>query len=152
MRAWTWHSHHIEDLGPYTERIDLCFEPFFVKEIRRVIEWLREIKTADQYCYKFLACNLVLFNNPIINFINQEISAERKRSIIWFLQLCLRHKQTKLRFMPTPSLNSSPLGVHRTTVASPPGECCGGRTHSPGGEGGGGSIFWKTQDTALYST
>jgi hypothetical protein len=22
----------------------------------------------------------------------------------------------------------------------------------PGGEGGGGSIFWKTQDTALYST
>ncbi len=28
--------------------------------------------------------------------------------------------------------------------------CCGGRTHSPGGEGGGGSIFWKTQDTALY--
>ncbi len=32
---------------------------------------------------------------------------------------------------------------------SPPGE---GRTHSPGGEGGGGSIFRKTQDTALYST
>jgi hypothetical protein len=30
--------------------------------------------------------------------------------------------------------------------------CCGGRTHSPGGEGGWGSIFWKTQDTALYST
>ncbi len=27
-----------------------------------------------------------------------------------------------------------------------------GRTHSQGGEGGGGSIFWKTQDTALYST
>jgi hypothetical protein len=24
--------------------------------------------------------------------------------------------------------------------------------HSPGGEGGGGSIFWKTPDTALYST
>ena len=42
---------------------------------------------------------------------------------------------------------------------SPPGECvppafvAGGRTHSPGGEGGGGrSIFWKTPDTALYST
>jgi hypothetical protein len=35
---------------------------------------------------------------------------------------------------------------------SPPGLCCGGRTHSPDGEGGGGSIFWKTQDTALYST
>ncbi len=30
--------------------------------------------------------------------------------------------------------------------------CCGGRTHSQGGEGGWGSIFWKTQDTALYST
>jgi hypothetical protein len=30
---------------------------------------------------------------------------------------------------------------------------CGGRTHSlGGGEGGGGSIFWKTQDTALYPT
>jgi hypothetical protein len=38
-----------------------------------------------------------------------------------------------------------------------PGECvpprlwCGGRTHSLSGEGGGGSIFWKTPDTALYS-
>jgi hypothetical protein len=29
---------------------------------------------------------------------------------------------------------------------------CGGRTHSLGGEGDGGSIFWKTSDTALYST
>ncbi len=27
-----------------------------------------------------------------------------------------------------------------------------GRTHSLGGERGGGSIFWKTRDTALYST
>ncbi len=35
--------------GPYTERIDLWFEPFFVKEIRRVIEWLQEIKKADQW-------------------------------------------------------------------------------------------------------
>ncbi len=41
---------------------------------------------------------------------------------------------------------------------SPPGECvplrlwCGGRTHLLVGEGGGGSIFWKTPDTALYST
>ncbi len=40
----------------------------------------------------------------------------------------------------------------------PPGECMNpphqrrGRTHSLGGEGGGGSIFWKTPDTALYST
>ncbi len=32
--------------GPYTERIDLWFEPFFVKETRRVVEWLREMKTA----------------------------------------------------------------------------------------------------------
>ncbi len=30
-------------LGPYTETIDLCFEPFFVIEIMRVIEWLHEI-------------------------------------------------------------------------------------------------------------
>jgi hypothetical protein len=41
-----------------------------------------------------------LFKNPIIDFINQEISAERERSIIWLLQLFLRHKQTKLRSMP----------------------------------------------------
>jgi hypothetical protein len=27
-----------------------------------------------------------------------------------------------------------------------------GGGHWLGGEGGGGSIFWKTQDTALYST
>ncbi len=36
-------------LGPYTETIDLCFEPFFVNEILRVIEWLQEIKTADKW-------------------------------------------------------------------------------------------------------
>jgi hypothetical protein len=34
----------------------------------------------------------------------------------------------------------------------PPRLWCGGRKHSLGGEGGGGSIFWKTPDTALYST
>jgi hypothetical protein len=38
---------------------------------------------------------------------------------------------------------------------SPPGECVpllgGGRTHSPGGEGAGGSIFWKTRDIGLPS-
>ena len=33
----------------------------------------------------------------------------------------------------------------------PPGLWYGGRTHSLGGEGDGGSIFWKTPDTALYS-
>ncbi len=58
-------------------------------------------KTVDQHCYKFLliepnnifltqcksiinnveiiACKLDLFKNPIIDFINQEISAERER-------------------------------------------------------------------------
>ena len=41
-------------LGPYTERINLRFEPFFVKEISRLIESLREIKTDDQHCDKFL--------------------------------------------------------------------------------------------------
>ncbi len=59
-----------------------------------------EIKTADQHCYKFLliqqiltqckliinnveiiAIKLQLFKNQIIYFINQEISAERERSI-----------------------------------------------------------------------
>ncbi len=47
-----WVQHKIQ--GLYTERIDLWFEPFFVKEIRLVIKWLREIKTADQHCYKIL--------------------------------------------------------------------------------------------------
>jgi hypothetical protein len=32
--------------------------------------------------------------------IYQEISAEREKSINSLLQLCLRHKQTKLRSMP----------------------------------------------------
>ncbi len=40
--------------GPYTETIYLWFEPIFAKEIRRIIEWLREIKTADRDCYTFL--------------------------------------------------------------------------------------------------
>jgi len=50
------------------------------------------------------------------------------------------------------------LPKYWTPTPSPPGECvpsrfwCGGRTHSLGGEGGGVSIFWKTPDTALYST
>jgi hypothetical protein len=40
---------------------------------------------------------------------------------------------------------------------STPGDCVrgiwyGGRTHSLVGEGGVGSIFWNTRDTALYST
>jgi hypothetical protein len=77
---------------------------------------LREIKTADQHCYKFLltakqifltqcqliisnieiiACKLEMFKNPIIYFINQEISAERERSIA----MCQHYKQTKLRSM-----------------------------------------------------
>ncbi len=30
-------------------------------------------------------------------------------------------------------------------------ECCGGRTDSPGGEGDGGSIFWKTKEIGLPS-
>ncbi len=37
--------------GPYTETIDLWVELFFANEIRRIIEWLRDIKTADQHCY-----------------------------------------------------------------------------------------------------
>ncbi len=42
---YAWHegpvlfgTHAVSMLGPYTEIIDLSFEPFFVKEIRRVIE------------------------------------------------------------------------------------------------------------------
>jgi len=90
-------------LGPDTERIDLWFEAFFVTELRRVIEWLQEIKTADQWGptllwissktekkiwthwkliindAEIIACNLKLFKNPVNDFINQEISAERER-------------------------------------------------------------------------
>ncbi len=40
--------------GPYTEKLISDLKRFFVKKIRRVIEWLREIKTTDQHCYKFL--------------------------------------------------------------------------------------------------
>ncbi len=63
-------------LGPYTETIHLCFEPFLVKEIMRVIEWLQEIKTVDQHYYKFLLkeqkkifftqCKLIINNVEII--------------------------------------------------------------------------------------
>jgi len=37
-----------------------------------------------------------LFKNPIIYFLNQEISTERERS----LAIVSAHKQTKLRSMP----------------------------------------------------
>ncbi len=37
------------------------------------------------------------------------------------------------------------------SVQCTPRLCCGGRTHSPGGEGDGGSIFWKTRDIGLPS-
>jgi hypothetical protein len=45
----------------------------------------------------------------------------------------------------TPHPPHRPASVH-------PRLWCGGRTHSLDGEGGGGSIFWKTPDTTLYST
>jgi hypothetical protein len=48
-------------------------------------------------------------------------------------------------------LNIDPPPLSARRVCNPR-LCGGGRTHSPGGEGGEGSIFWKTQDTALYST
>ncbi len=46
---------------------------------------------------EIIACKLELFKSPIIDFINQETITEMEGSITWFLQLCLRHKQTKLR-------------------------------------------------------
>ena len=42
----------------------------------------------------------------------------------------------------------TPLSERRVCT---PRLCCGGRTHSPGGEGGGGSIFWKTRYIGLPS-
>ncbi len=47
-------KHCAFELGPYTERIDHGFEPFFIKEVKRGIECLRKIKNADQHCCKFL--------------------------------------------------------------------------------------------------
>jgi len=44
-------------------------------------------------------------------------------------------------------------GVIQNIAPPPPRLWCWGRTHLLGGKGvGGGSIFWKTLDTALYST
>ncbi len=44
------------------------------------------------------------------------------------------------------------LTPHRPVSVSSSRLWCGGRTHSLGGEEGGGSILWKTIDIALYST
>jgi hypothetical protein len=41
-----------------------------------------------------------------------------------------------------------PLSARRVCT---PRLCCGGRTDSPGGEGEGGSIFWKTREIGLPS-
>ncbi len=48
--------------------------------------------------------------------------------------------------------NIDPPPPHRPASVSSPRPWCGGRTHSLGREWGGGSIFWKTPVTALYST
>ncbi len=64
-------SKWIRSLGPYTERNDLWFEVFFVKEIRRVIEWLQEIKrltNEEQHCYKFLLIRQNKFFRLIVNY------------------------------------------------------------------------------------
>jgi hypothetical protein len=41
--------------------------------------------------------------------------------------------------------------LHPASVSSPRTKGGGGDTHSPGGEGGGGSIFWKTSAIGLAS-
>jgi hypothetical protein len=38
-----WWNNHIFQ-GPYTETIDLCFEPFFVKEIMRELNDCKRLK------------------------------------------------------------------------------------------------------------
>ncbi len=53
-------------------------------------------------------------------------------------------------------LSSSKILTPQPPSPSPPGECVlppnkGGGTHSPGGEGDGGSIFWKTREIGLPS-
>ncbi len=66
--------------GPYIERIDLWFEPFFVKK--------------DKVCNWIIACKLELTKNAINNWFKKSKDQRRKRRAQ--LQLCLRHKQTKL--------------------------------------------------------
>jgi hypothetical protein len=46
--------------------------------------------------------------------------------------------------------NIDPHPISARRVCPPPATKAGG-THSPGGEGGGGSIFWKTRDIGLAS-
>jgi hypothetical protein len=50
-----------------------------------------------------------------------------------------------------PPPHQSPLTVRRVCVVYPPAFGAGGDTLA-GWRGGWGSIFWKTPDTALYST
>jgi hypothetical protein len=47
------------------------------------------------------------------------------------------------------NIDPPPPSLHLASVSSP--RTKGGGTHSPGGEGGGGSIFWKTPDIGLAS-
>ncbi len=49
--------------------------------------------------------------------------------------------------------NNDPPPPHCPASVYPPARFwCGGRIHSLGGVGGEGAIFWKSADTALYST
>jgi hypothetical protein len=47
------------------------------------------------------------------------------------------------------NIDPPPPPLHPASVYPPP--LLGGRIHSPGEEGGGGSIFWKTRDIGLPS-
>jgi hypothetical protein len=69
-----------------------------------------------------------------VGFTRREIITVRGQSYVWRLP----------KYWPPTLLSARRVGT--------PCLCCGRKTHSPGGEGGGGSIFWKTQDTALFST
>ncbi len=57
------------------------------------------------------------------------------------------HKKNKKRYEQKNKMVALPGECVRT-----PPPLVRGRTHSLGGEGGGGSIFWKTPGTSLYSS
>jgi hypothetical protein len=65
------------------------------------------------------------------------------------LYVCEKSTGLIVRLRPNLKKNENMVNGNRREIITVRG---GGRTHSPGGEGGWGSIFWKMQETALHST
>ncbi len=114
---------------PIAWEIPVIHGRFFVKDIMRIIEWLREIKTVDQHCYKFLltyrakyfftqckliisnveiiACKLHLFKNPN-NWFHKSRDQRRKGEINCNCVCAINRQNYGPCQYGTLSLNSSP--------------------------------------------